>query len=55
LKFVNVARFRDGLMAGESIHFDFATLCDQIGLPLEKTRAAAQLRAQSLQRGGHAG
>ena len=54
LPFVNVARFRAGRMAGESIHFDLATLCDQGGLPVEKIRAAAQMRAQSLRSGGHA-
>jgi steroid delta-isomerase-like uncharacterized protein len=39
--FVNVARFRAGHMAGESIYFDLASLCDQSGLPLDKLRAAA--------------
>ena len=48
LPFVNVARFRAGRMAGESIFFDLATLCDQSGLPIEKLRAAAQVRAQAL-------
>jgi len=51
---VNVARFRAGRMAGESIHFDLATLCDQAGLPIDKIRAAAQIRAQALRSGGHA-
>ena len=49
LQFVNVARFRAGRMAGESIHFDLATLCDHGGLPIEKIRAAARIRAQALQ------
>jgi uncharacterized protein (DUF2336 family) len=40
-------------MAGESIHFDLATLCDQAGLPIEKVRSAARLRAQAL-RGSNA-
>jgi len=48
LHFVNVARFRAERMAGESIHFDLATLCDQTGMPLEAIRAAAQIRAQAL-------
>src|SRR5215470_18383610 len=48
LQFVNVARFRAGRMAGESIHFDLATLCEQAGLPIEKIRAAAQTRAEAL-------
>lgn len=34
--FVNVARFRDGRMAGESIYSDLASLCDQSGLSIEK-------------------
>ncbi|MDQ3986672.1 MAG: ester cyclase [Actinomycetota bacterium] len=44
--FTNVAPFKDGLMAGESIYFDLATLCEQAGLPLEKVRAAARTRAR---------
>jgi steroid delta-isomerase-like uncharacterized protein len=48
LQFVNVARFRAGRMAGESIHFDLATLCAQSGMPLEAIRDAAQVRAQAL-------
>ena len=43
--FTNVATFRDGLMAGESVYFDVATLCEQAGLPLERVRAAARERA----------
>ena len=54
LQFVNVARFRAGRMAGESIHFDLATLCDQAGLPLDKFRAAAQIRAQALRGSAYA-
>ena len=46
--FANVAPFRDGLMAGESIYFDLATLCEQAGLPLEDIRAAAKARAEAL-------
>ena len=52
--FVNVARFRDGRMAGESIYFDLATLCDQSGIPIEKLRAAAKTRAQALGSPAHA-
>lgn len=44
--FANVAPFRDGLMAGETIYFDLATLCQQAGLPLADVRAAASARAQ---------
>jgi steroid delta-isomerase-like uncharacterized protein len=45
--FTNVTTFRDGRMAGESIYFDLATLCDQAGLPLDQIRAAAKARAAS--------
>jgi predicted ester cyclase len=55
LQFVNVARFRTGRMAGESIYFDLATLCNQVGLPLDRIRAAAQTRAPALPRSGHVG
>jgi steroid delta-isomerase-like uncharacterized protein len=43
--FANVVPFRDGLMAGEVIYFDLATLCEQAGLPLEGVRAAAAARS----------
>jgi steroid delta-isomerase-like uncharacterized protein len=45
VRFVNVAPVRDGLMVGESIYFDLASLCEQAGLPLEEVRAAARRRA----------
>jgi steroid delta-isomerase-like uncharacterized protein len=45
--FTNVTIFEDGRMAGESIYFDAATLCEQAGLPLEQIRAAAKARASS--------
>ena len=44
--FANVTRFRDGLMRGESIYFDLATLCEQAGLPLDDVRAGADARAR---------
>jgi steroid delta-isomerase-like uncharacterized protein len=44
--FANVTPFRDGLMAGESIYFDVATLCSQADLPLDAVRAAARERSQ---------
>jgi steroid delta-isomerase-like uncharacterized protein len=47
--FANVAPFRDGLMAGETIYFDLATLCEQAGLPMDELRAAARVARQ---RGG---
>jgi hypothetical protein len=43
--FTNVAPFRDGLMAGESIYVDLATLCEQAGLDVSEIRAAAKARA----------
>ena len=43
--FTNVTTFADGRMAGETIYFDLATLCEQAGLPLEQIRAAARARA----------
>lgn len=45
VQFANVTPFRDGLMAGERIYFDLATLCDQAELPLDAVRAAARERA----------
>jgi len=45
--FANVAPFKDGLMAGESIYFDLATLCEQARLPVDKIRAAAKARKAS--------
>ncbi len=42
--FTNVTTFVDGRMAGETIYFDLATLCEQAGLPLEQVRAAAAAR-----------
>jgi steroid delta-isomerase-like uncharacterized protein len=49
--FANVAPFRDGLMAGESLYFDLATLCEQAALPLEEVRAGAKERAEALRSG----
>src|SRR6266540_7056421 len=39
--FANVVPFEHGLMAGERIYFDLATLCEQPRIPLEEIRAAA--------------
>jgi predicted ester cyclase len=39
--FANVVPFQQGLMAGERIYFDLATLCEQARIPLEEVRAAA--------------
>ena len=43
--FANVTPFRDGLMEGETIYFDLATLCEQASLPLDAVRAGARDRA----------
>ncbi|MFE2262486.1 ester cyclase [Streptomyces griseosporeus] len=43
--FANVVPFRDGRMAGETIYFDLATLCEQAGIPLEAVREAAAARS----------
>jgi hypothetical protein len=39
--FANVVPFKNGLMEGERIYFDLATLCEQARIPLEEIRAAA--------------
>jgi hypothetical protein len=45
--FANVVPFSQGLMAGEKIYFDLATLCEQARLPLEDVRAAAAARRRA--------
>ena len=42
---VNIVPFRDGLMQGERLLYDAATLCDQAGLDLSQLRAAAAAAA----------
>jgi steroid delta-isomerase-like uncharacterized protein len=42
--FANVTPFRDGLMEGETIYFDLATLCEQAGFPLDEIQANARAR-----------
>ena len=44
VEFANLTPFRDGLMEGERIYFDVATLCEQAGLPLGEVRARARER-----------
>ena len=44
VSFANVVPFSQGLMLGEKIYFDLATLCEQARLPLEEVRAAAAAR-----------
>jgi steroid delta-isomerase-like uncharacterized protein len=45
--FANVTPFRSGLMEGETIYFDLATLCEQAALPLDEVRAAAMERVRA--------
>ena len=45
--FANVVPFRQGLMAGETIYFDLATLCEQAHLQLPDVRAAAAARRRA--------
>jgi len=42
--FANLVPFKDGLMEGEKIYFDLATLCEQAQVPLDDIRAAAASR-----------
>jgi steroid delta-isomerase-like uncharacterized protein len=44
--FTNLVPFEDGLMAGERIYFDLATLCEQARIPLDDVRAAAAARRE---------
>ncbi len=41
LPFVAIIEVRDGRMAGETVHYDLATLCDQAGFSLDAVRAVA--------------
>ena len=45
LPIIAVVPFTGGLMAGERVYYDIATVCDQLGLGLEEVRAAAKLLA----------
>jgi steroid delta-isomerase-like uncharacterized protein len=45
--FANVVPFKDGLMEGERIYFDLATLCEQARVPLNDVRAAAARRSSA--------
>ena len=38
----NLVPFRDGLMEGERVYFDLATLCEQAGISLESVPEAAK-------------
>ncbi|MFF5970881.1 ester cyclase [Streptomyces sp. NPDC012769] len=53
--FTNVAPFRDGRMAGETLYFDLATLCEQSGIDLARIRAAAATKRASQAARGAAG
>jgi predicted ester cyclase len=39
--FANVVPFENGMMAGEKVYFDLATLCEQARIPIDEIRAAA--------------
>lgn len=42
---LSIVPFRDGMMAGERLFYDLASVCDQLGVSVEEARAAAgQLR-----------
>ncbi len=43
--FTNVSTFKDGLMHGETIYFDLATLCEQAAVSLDAIRAAVRASA----------
>jgi SnoaL-like polyketide cyclase len=43
----NVVPFKGGLMAGETIYFDLASLCERAGLDVDQVRATAKARAAS--------
>jgi steroid delta-isomerase-like uncharacterized protein len=45
--FANVVPFREGLMAGEKIYFDLATLCEHARIPLDDVRGAAAARREA--------
>jgi steroid delta-isomerase-like uncharacterized protein len=47
--FANVVPFREGLMAGETIYFDLATLCEQARIPLDQVRQAAAARREAVE------
>jgi steroid delta-isomerase-like uncharacterized protein len=42
--FANIVPFSQGRMAGETIYFDLATLCEQAHLSVEEVRAATSSR-----------
>ncbi|HEV8297763.1 MAG TPA: ester cyclase, partial [Acidimicrobiales bacterium] len=48
VKFTNVTTFVGGHMAGETLYFDLATLCEQAGLPIDEVIAGAKARAAVL-------
>jgi steroid delta-isomerase-like uncharacterized protein len=43
--FTNVATFANGLMQGETLYFDLATLCEQAGVDVSEVRTAAKRRS----------
>jgi len=47
LPFAAVIECRDGRMLGETLYYDLATLCDQIGHSIDAVRAAARALSES--------
>jgi len=47
VQFTNIITFTDERMAGESIYFDLASLCEQAGIPLKAVRTAATERVSA--------
>jgi hypothetical protein len=41
--------FQDGAMVGETLWYDLATLCEQVGVPVEPVRAVAAMLAAQIQ------
>jgi hypothetical protein len=46
--FARAVLFKDGLIHGEIGYFDFATLCEQVGVPLEDARERVTLLREEL-------
>jgi steroid delta-isomerase-like uncharacterized protein len=42
LPFARMVTFKGGLIQGEMAYFDLATLCDQIGIPLDHVRSTIE-------------
>ena len=49
LSFSARIEFADGAMVGETLWYDVASLCDQVGVPIEPVRQAAAVLAAQVQ------